>query len=576
MIGFPLSIFKKPKSKFEILSKVMIDALIDIPQVITPTHSIRFVMSSIRHLPAELLVDIFEKCSWGEPLAPLTLSFVCHMWHDIVYTSPRVWQFISLHDVRKHRVVTIDNLQRQASVWLSNSSPLPFDVTVDFQFYSQERFLAIISTIIGHLDRWESCTFVRGKRRETLNISGVVRSANAHSDYTHSDSSDEEDSESEEEGGRPKLHTGTAAVDQLEVTVNEAVVLGQQLDDENRSDWEDSDDGDDDLEGKLPTFRRIRPGSIRLGCPVPHLPFPGQINPMGITVLKIQEMGHSPPNPIQLLRFLTAFPEIETLTFDGRALQPDYDEDDVPPVVTLPKLHGLTIGSTCSIRMILSHLDVPGLTRLYLQRLNTDAIIPNQPTGEDGDSEDEAHDYSQSPSSDHATGMGLRMLQKRSKPPLRVLDMDYSDLRTKDFLFCFDHFSLLRKFRIVASDMSDKVIEMLGPRDDPSGRRGVRLPCLKELELHHCQRVTGSAIVNALRGRVSVVDRSPIYPRMDHVSVVDCAEVLPEHNLALSVIFGSRFHSSGMSCTPAIDKLRDPDFYPRLSTLSDVLTLHSV
>ncbi|KAF9645788.1 hypothetical protein BDM02DRAFT_3069027, partial [Thelephora ganbajun] len=460
--------------------------------------------SSIGNLPAELLIDIFEKYSWSTPLAPLTLSFVCHMWHDIVYTSPRVWQLISLQDIRDHNVVAIEKLQRQTSIWLANSSPLPFNVTVDFQSHSQEQFLAIISILIGGLDRWKSCTFVRGKHKEVVDISGIV-------------------------------------------VVDEAVGLRSQSD-EDGLDLEDSDDEDDDddmdLEGKLPTFRRLRTGSIILNYPVPNLPLPSQINPMGITVLTITETGLSPPNPIRLLRFLTAFPEIETLTFDGHALEPDYDEDDVPPVVTLPKLYELTIGSTCSIRMILSHLVVPGLTRLYLQHLNTDAIIPNQPTGEDGDSEDEAHDYSQSPSSDHATGMGLRMLQKRSNPPLRVLDMDYSDLRTKDFLFCFDHFSLLREFRIVASDMSDKVIEMLAPYDGPSGRREIRLPYLKELELYHCQRVTGRAVVSALRERASFVDRSPIHPRMDHVSVVGCAEVLPEHNLTLSAIFGSRFHSS--------------------------------
>ena len=505
-------------------------------------------MPSIENLPAELLIDIFEKCSWSAPLTPLTLSLVCHMWHDIVSTSPRVWQLISLQDVRNHNVVAIEKLQRQANIWLANSSPLPFDVMVDFQAHSQEQFLAIISILIGGLDRWASCTFVRGKHKEMVDISRIVLAARAHSDYTDSDSSDE-DSESEEHGERSTSHAGKAVVDHLEVIVDEAVGLRLQSDDEDGSDLEDSDDEDEDtdLEGKLPTFRRLRTGSIVLNYPVPNLPLPSQINPMGITVLTITETGLGPPNPIRLLRFLTAFPEIETLTFDGHALEPDYEEDDVPPVVTLPKLYELTIGSTCSIRMILSHLIVPGLTRLYLQHLNTDATIPNQPTGEDGDSEDEAHDYSQSPSSDHATGMGLRMLQKRSNPPLRVLDMDYSDLRTKDFLFCFDNFSLLREFRIVASDMSDRVIEMLAPYDDPSGRREIRLPYLKELELYHCQRVTGSTIVNALRERASFVDRSPIHPRMDHISVVGCAEVLPEHNLALSVIFGSRFHSSSMS-----------------------------
>ena len=527
-------------------------------------------MSSIAELPAELLVDIFEKCSWSAPLTPLTLSSVCHLWHNIVYTSPRIWQLISLEDSHNQEVVAIEKLQRQASVWLANSSPLPFDVTVDFQFHSQELSLAVISILVSGLDRWKSCTFVRGKHKEVVDVSGIVLAARACSDYTDSASSGE-DSENEEQGELPTLYMGRAVVDHLEVVVDESIGSRQQSDDEDGLDLEDSDDEDDDIVGKLPTFRRLRTGSIVLNYPVPLLPFPNRINPMGITALSITETGPSPPNPIRLLRFLTAFPEVETLTFDGHAVEPDLDEG-VPPIVTLPKLYELTIGSTSSIRMILSHLAVPGLTKLYLQHLNTDAVIPHQPTGEDGDSEDEAHDYSQSPSSDHATGMGLRMLQKRSNPPLRVLDMDYSDLRTKDFLFCFDRFSLLREFRIVASDMSDKVIEMLAPHDGPSGTREIRLPHLKELELYHCQRVTGSAMVNAFRERVSFADRSPIHPRMDHFSVVGCAEVLPQHNLELSAIFGSRFRSSRRCCS-WLHELRGPHTYLRLSICSEVLAL---
>lgn len=532
-------------------------------------HSTCFSMPSIQDLPTELLIDIFEKSSWGIPFAPLTLSSVCRSWHGVVYTSPRVWQLISLQGVHKDEDATVYKLQRQTNLWLTNSSPLPFDVTLDLRFCFQEQFLAIISILIGGLYRWRSCTFIVGRFKETTDVAGIVLAASARPDHTHSDSSDEEsDSDSEGEGRRerPRLCMGATAVDHLEVIVDEAVLLSRI------GGYPDVEDVD--LEGKLPTLRPILNGSIALKCPLPSLPPPNQINTMGITVLTITESGQLPTNPVQLLRFLTAFPEIETLTFEGRMLQPGYDAN--VPVVTLPKLHELVIGNTISTRIILSHLDLPKLTSLSLQRLNTDVLVPNNPTGEDGESDDEAHDYSQSPHSDYATGMGLRTLQKRSHPPLRVLDMHYSDLRTKDFLFCFDHFSLLSEFRIVASDMSEKVIEMLAPYDDPSGRRGIRLPQLKRLELSRCQRVPGLAVVNALRERVSFVDQSPTYPQMDRISVIDCAEVLHQHNLTLSAILGSRFHFSGRLPTPAICELRGPNIHPRLITLLAFIPLQSV
>src|ERR1700683_1780689 len=60
-------------------------------------------------------------------------------------------------------------------------------------------------------------------------------------------------------------------------------------------------------------------------------------------------------------------------------------------------------------------------------------------------------------------GMGLRKLITRSNPPLEVLDMDLSDMRSKDFTWCFDRLSTLRRFRITGSDMSDRVIDLFKP-----------------------------------------------------------------------------------------------------------------
>ena len=91
--------------------------------------------------------------------------------------------------------------------------------------------------------------------------------------------------------------------------------------------------------------------------------------------------------------------------------------------------------------------------------------------------------------------------------------MDYADMRTKDFLWCFDHLRTLQEFRIVASDMSDKVIMMLAPyrRQSPQGELEdelhVRMPKLSALELWNCQRLSGDAVVDALGARVQYTDK---------------------------------------------------------------------
>jgi len=165
---------------------------------------------------------------------------------------------------------------------------------------------------------------------------------------------------------------------------------------------------------------------------------------------------------------------------------------------------------------------------------------------EDGDSDDEFSDYSQSPRSDHATGMGLRSLLSRSSPPLHVLEMDYADMRTKDFAWLFSRAQSLTDFRIVASDMADRVVRMLAPdASDP-----LLLPRLRSLELINCQRLSGTAIVEAVRERARATDglinkrrATDVFP-LEDVAVVGCVNFTIDDGLELAEVLGERlrFH----------------------------------
>ncbi|KAH9998030.1 hypothetical protein BJV77DRAFT_982834 [Russula vinacea] len=88
--------------------------------------------------------------------------------------------------------------------------------------------------------------------------------------------------------------------------------------------------------------------------------------------------------------------------------------------------------------------------------------------------------------------------------------MDHADTRTKDL--------------IVASDMADRIVRMLAP--DANGT--MLLPRLRRLELDNCQRLSGRAIVEAVRERArppdditegGAVDAFPL----EDVAVVRCA-----------------------------------------------------
>lgn len=126
--------------------------------------------------------------------------------------------------------------------------------------------------------------------------------------------------------------------------------------------------------------------------------------------------------------------------------------------------------------------------------------------------------------------MGLRKLITRSNPPLEVLDMDLSDMRAKDFRWCFDRLSTLRRFRITGSDMSDRVIDLFKPIEEVGDTTPpplapavkLRLPRLLKLKLYNCQRLTGKAVVEALSERVRYTDGLKAATTLQRVAIVDC------------------------------------------------------
>ncbi|KAJ7254411.1 hypothetical protein B0H12DRAFT_1115467 [Mycena haematopus] len=200
-----------------------------------------------------------------------------------------------------------------------------------------------------------------------------------------------------------------------------------------------------------------------------------------------------------------------------------------------PTLESLRLRSTCGTRSLLSSIDAPALVELHLGHLNVDFPI----VGGDGDSEDEANDFSRSKFSDHATGMGLRCLLRRSNPPLEVLVMDWSDMRTKDFKFVFSHLETLESFFIEASDMSNKVIECLRPYYAQKEQRvRVRLPQLKSLELSNCNEFSGETLLSVLTERVRMTDKGET---LDEVIIAGCEGITPRYAALLREELGERF-----------------------------------
>ena len=165
--------------------------------------------------------------------------------------------------------------------------------------------------------------------------------------------------------------------------------------------------------------------------------------------------------------------------------------------------------------------------------------------------------------------MGLRLWIQRimhttmELPILQRLAMDMSDLRTKDFLFVFDHLELLEEFLITGSDMSDTVVRSLkpysvkDPMDPEKTVTMVRLPKLRTAWFGECNRFSGEVVVQTFAERVrfsDIASQKPINPSagekgfapfgtLQYLGIGGCQMFFPRHEDALREVLGERFHT---------------------------------
>ncbi|ETW81755.1 hypothetical protein HETIRDRAFT_317718 [Heterobasidion irregulare TC 32-1] len=467
--------------------------------------------SPIDRLPVEILIEIFVYCAHETALTPIILGRICRRWEEITNFSPRIFQWIVLDDSQ----VTTERSTGLSQTFLLRSRSLQFDV--DISISNRDNVLPFLSPFLPHLNRWRSCT-IEGNRVEHVHFREFWTAG-----------------------------TGEPRLEQLDISVDpgQQALVGGQVSTEDQIIFHTFKSHPTPLKSNL----------LFMDVSLSRLPL-ALFEPLRFVSLFIQEKPTSPfvlkIHPIDFLQFLTACPVLEFLSFTGSMFQAAIRPEDFerpPPVPFLPRLRSLVLHSTLCTRTILSYIDTPNLKELYLEHLNVDFSFPIYNLySSHGDSDDEG-DFSQSPYSDHATGMGLRSLFQRCDPPLRVLEMDYADMRTKDFRWLFERASSLEEFRIVASDMADCVVQMLSPWTTPCGtpryRCSVALPQLKSLELYNCQRLSGKAIVSALRSRVVATDDAVgrgVFDgsSMDDVAIVGCANFINDHEIELSDALGDR------------------------------------
>ncbi|KAL0961036.1 hypothetical protein HGRIS_006026 [Hohenbuehelia grisea] len=528
----------------------------------TSTTTTTSTLASADSLPAELLIIIFNDCADVDPLSPLALTAVCKRWSMIALNTPAIWQTISLDTSRLLPLevavndslngVTTSNpnshpprcslraMQRQAALWAARSAPLPLKIHLRSNRgppHAYDSVLPLIMPLLNCLARWQELR-VYGP---DVDLGPDVYSRRYPVSMSHT---------------RLEIHVGGGWG-----CVNDpAMILDVSSFGGGLSVWSHDLPSASDLEWGPGLDINIGLES-RLGL--------GWDTTMLLTTLTINEYDlEARLRPRPILRLLAVCPALELFAFIGirhtvwepvdELLDVDTDNSNSVahiiqqpmPVPRLLHLYRLDLHNTNSVRTILSHLHAPNLSELHLSHLNVEYTLPEPLTLSDGDSDSGygSGDFSRSPSSDRALGMGLRALIKRCRPRLRVLNMDYSDMRAKDFKWVFEHLHTLAHFTIIASDMSDHVLELLRPRrqqrkveergeasigvngaevelDENTGRGQdadatseddweVLLPSLGFLHLSLCDLISGSTLVDIMRTRVAVTEPSPGQPKI--------------------------------------------------------------
>ncbi|KAL1748013.1 hypothetical protein HDZ31DRAFT_30638 [Schizophyllum fasciatum] len=445
-------------------------------------------MGALSELPTELVIEILEFCVLNDPSSPPVLAGVSAAFHTIVNNTPSLWRRIELRD----DILSIPSLQRKARIWMEKSFPLPFEVDLDIEQTSDNIF-PLLLPVIPQLQRCDHCS-IKGKRKEDHVFSGANSAV-------------------------PRVGKVVIAMrGGAEGEEDDADILSG-IDQPVRTFYQSqfSDTDYISMYVRLTSLSRI----------LPHLTPPDAL--AGIEALTIGTAWHAPGciAPALVLDLLRCFARLRSFTYLGR-IDPAAIQAPAPaaPPVRLARLSYLRLSNICSTRLLVARLAAPALEDCVLESLNIDTSHTDG--GEffaadylahadaEGEGEEGAHiadDPSQSPWSDWSTGRGIRALWANAPfGALRILEMDYADMRSRDFRFVFERLTRLETFKLVASDMSDRVFRWLGPQlgqegeDDPglsaTPEHGVFLPSLRNLNLIKCNRLSADVIVDVLTRRM--------------------------------------------------------------------------
>ncbi|OAX43879.1 hypothetical protein K503DRAFT_765488 [Rhizopogon vinicolor AM-OR11-026] len=229
-------------------------------------------------------------------------------------------------------------------------------------------------------------------------------------------------------------------------------------------------------------------------------------------VLSSSRMLIPPINATDWIEMLQTLPELRDLTLEFSKPGERLYNADTQHAVDLPHLESLTLHVSPEVNGILLTMRAPVLRLLHLR-------------------------CSSDPLSRPHTSSGAHLCQfLESSPCLQLLELYDVDVERPDFVRCFELLPKLEELRLHDSDIADEQLQLL------QGQNGL-CPNLARLDFRWCNYLTGNALVNFARSRLSRDEEGdgPLSSSttsqtrlVDEVAVINCLHVKEQDVLDLA------------------------------------------
>ena len=436
--------------------------------------------SPIGTMPPELLAEVFSHCASVEPFSPVQLSHVSMLWRETAITTPSLWHTLSARIPSQTPEICLAKI----NTWLARSGAFPLHVSLILTEWQDDDNTTFWSSMISLRDRsihWSRLTVIAASYTIACQFFHVFVSVPGHAPLYRIDLRVGSPLVEEFDDEEPLLALNTPE-DEVECITTVFAYLSWIY---------------------APRFTEFNLGTSAL----PNSSWLSLVD-LGFTRLRSLRIFERKGMDGQigassLLGFLEKCPALEKFIFKGSSLFDPLGTS--ASVVELSHLRELHLAQTCHQRAILAHLCTPALEVLRLSWLNRpEMFIDESYVPDPSEQNEEPVEWSQSQFTDLLTGAGIRSLISCSNPPIRILDMDFADARSpKDFVWMFEHLPTLESFRIVGSDMSNKVLYALASKNQ-SGKW--LCPRLTSLDFSRCDVITGKGVVALAMGRNPCVD----------------------------------------------------------------------